>query len=199
MMNRDDSRLIKIPDANPMAAGTGEGGGVGPPNAGQQNSAPVFPQRPSVIEVPQMPVGSNLGGSGSGGPLQAHRTGVTAYRGEPAGVGPPALPPAAHTGVILTTSASPGAAPQPPSVVMHGPQSTVMSQLPSTVKPEPISKDILRYKNEQYTVHCRVFITSLDFAFQDCPNFDVTHGMVNSGQTLSSVPPVIWSQEKLCD
>ena len=141
-MNRDDSRLIKIPDANAVAAATGGGGSVGPPNAGQQNSAasiaPVFPQRPPVIEMPQMPVGSNLGGSGSG-PLQAHRTGVTVYRGEPAGVGPSALPPAAHTGVVVTASPSPGAASQPPSAVMHGPQPT---QLPSTIKPEPISKNL---------------------------------------------------------
>jgi len=144
-MNRDDSRLIKIPDANAVAAATGGGGGVGPPSVGQQQTsaasiAPVFPQRPSVIEMPQIPVASNLGGGSGSGPLQAHRTGVTVYRGEPTGVGNSAVPPAAHTGVVVTASPSPGAAPQPPSAVMHGPQPTLVSQLPSTIKPEPISK-----------------------------------------------------------
>ncbi len=146
-MNRDDSRLIKIPDANAVAAITGEGGGaVGQQQNSAASIAPVFPQRPSVIE---MPVGSSLGGSGSG-PQQAHRTGVTVYRGEPTGVGPSTLPPAAHTGVVLTASPSPGAASQPPSVVMHVPQPTVVSQLPSAIKPEPISKYLLLCCNSLY-------------------------------------------------
>ena len=114
MKRSDDSRLIKIPDANAVAAATGGGGSGGPHLIGQQNSAtiaPVFPQRPSNIDMPQQPVG----GQGVSvqqqqqqqqqHPMQAHRAGVTVYRGEPHSSN---LPPAAHTGVIVTATPSPG-------------------------------------------------------------------------------------------
>ena len=150
MKRSDDSRLIKIPDANAVAAaaGGGVGGpGVGPHNSNQQNSvsmASVFPQRASIIDMQsQMSVGG--GGNVSSGPLQqqshhplqAHRAGVTVYRGDPSGVGGTSLPPAAHTGVVVTATSSPG---QPPSNVMHGPPQAVQQQSGGNIKPEPISK-----------------------------------------------------------
>ena len=144
MKRSDDSRLIKIPDANAVAAAAGGGGGgpgVGSHNSNQQNSvsmASVFPQRPSIIDIQsQLSVGG--GGNVSSGPLQshhplqAHRGGVTVYRGDPSG----SLPPAAHTGVVVTANSSPG---QPPSGVMHGPPQTVPQQPGGNIKPEPISK-----------------------------------------------------------
>ena len=77
-------------------------------------------------------------------PLQAHRSGVTVYRGEPTGMVSSAPPPAAHTGVVVTATPSPGGAvpqQQPTSVVMHGPlQAVVPQQASGTMKPEPISK-----------------------------------------------------------
>jgi hypothetical protein len=148
MKRSDDGRLIKIPDANAVAAAAGSGGGslnVGSQNSGPQNSAsivPVFPQRPTIIDMPQQPVGANTPGAGPGvqHPIQAHRAGVTVYRGEPSGVGASALPPAAHTGVVVTASPSPGVAPQQqPSAVMHGPPQSVVPQPATNIKPEPIS------------------------------------------------------------
>jgi len=113
---------------------------------GQQNSAtitPVYPQRP---DMPQQPSG---GVPLQQHPLQAHRAGVTVYRGEPTGIVSSALPPAAHTGVVVTATPSPGAAlpQQPPSVVMHGPlQAVVAQQSSGNIKPEPISKILLLEK-----------------------------------------------------
>ena len=141
MKRSDDGRVIKIPDANAVAAATGgvvSGGGP----LGQQNSAtitPIYPQRP---DMPQQPSG---GVPLQQHPLQAHRAGVTVYRGEPTGMVSSAPPPAAHTGVVVTASPSPGGAvpqqQQPPSVVMHGPlQAVVAQQASGTIKPEPISK-----------------------------------------------------------
>ena len=147
MKRSDDGRLIKIPDANAVAAAAGNVGvplNVGPQNSGPQNSASiasVFPQRPSIIDMPQQPVGSNVPGPGVQHPIQAHRAGVTVYRGDPSGVVSSALPPAAHTGVVVTASPSPGVVPQqPPSTVMHGPPQSVVPQPATNIKPEPISK-----------------------------------------------------------
>ena len=139
MKRSDDSRLIKIPDANAVAAAAGGGGpGVGSHNSNQQNSvsmASVFPQRPSIIDMQsQLSVGGvSSGPLQSHHPLQAHRGGVTVYRADPSG----SLPPAAHTGVVVTANSSPG---QPPSGVMHGPPQTVPQQPGGNIKPEPISK-----------------------------------------------------------
>jgi hypothetical protein len=148
MKRSDDSRLIKIPDANAVAAASGGGGGgpgVGPHSSNQQNSvsmASVFPQRPSIIDMQsQLSVGSNVSSGPlqqqSHHPLQAHRAGVTVYRGEPSGVGGTPLPPAAHTGVVVSATSSSG---QPPSGVMHGAPQAVAQQTGGNIKSEPISK-----------------------------------------------------------
>jgi hypothetical protein len=137
MKRSDDSRLIKIPDVSSANISV-----VGKPPT-QQNSAsivPVFPQRPSIIEMPQQPVmASNAGGAATAvqHPIQAHRAGVTVFRGEPLSS---SAPPAAHTGVVVTaTPAQAVTIGQPPSVVSHGPAQSV-PQPATNIKPETISK-----------------------------------------------------------
>jgi hypothetical protein len=122
MKRSDDSRLIKIPDVSSANISV-----VGKPPT-QQNSAsivPVFPQRPSIIEMPQQPV------------MASNRAGVTVFRGEPLSS---SAPPAAHTGVVVTaTPAQAVTIGQPPSVVSHGPAQSV-PQPATNIKPETISE-----------------------------------------------------------
>ena len=130
MKRSEDSRIIKIPDPSSVQslnAPTSAQMTVVQKNPQQQQQtsasiAPVFPQRPSVIEIP-------------GQPLQAHRGGVTVYRGESAAtVISSAVPPAAHSGIVVTATPSAGLV-QPPSAVLHGPPQSV-----TPIKPEAISK-----------------------------------------------------------
>ena len=132
MKRSEDSRIIKIPDPSAVQSMNASASAAisvvqKNPNLPQQQQtsasiAPVFPQRPSVIEIP-------------GQPIQAHRGGVTVYRGESAAtVISSVVPPAAHSGIVVTATPSAGLV-QPASAVLHGPPQTV-----TPIKPEAISE-----------------------------------------------------------
>jgi len=130
MKRSEDSRIIKIPDpssvqsmnSSPSAAiAVVQKNPNVPTTPTSASIAPVFPQRPSVIEIP-------------GQPVQAHRGGVTVYREPAATVISSAVPPAAHSGIVVTATPSSGLV-QPPSAVLHGPPQSV-----TAIKPDAISK-----------------------------------------------------------
>lgn len=122
MKRSDDGRIIKIPEIAAAKNVT--------PQQTSASIASVFPQRPSIVEMPQQPVVTVGGTLTPQLPTQAHRTGVTVFR----------EPPAAHTGVVVTATPAQGVGVvQPPSAsVIHGPPSSVAQPI-SNIKPEQIS------------------------------------------------------------
>ena len=124
------SEVIKVPDPNSLNSGSGPITVVQKNPQAAASITPVFPQRPSVIEIPNLP-------------LQAHRAGVTVYRGDSANALSTAVPPAAHTGVVVTATPT-GVPLQPPTAVLHGPPQSANQPLTS-IKPESVSKCFMMF------------------------------------------------------